>query len=87
MESPLELEGTKHDIFALASNNKAEGRPFPNIYMWCGLEDPLLLTNQNFDRLLSELGVGHIFETSEGDHSWKWWDLHIQDGLRYIFDK
>ena len=34
--------------------------------------------------MLDELGVEHGYEESEGDHSWPWWDLHIQDALRYL---
>ena len=84
MQSPLELEGSEHDLFALAVRNKNEGMPFPKLYLWCGLEDTLLETNRAFSRLLSELGVLHTYEESEGDHSWQWWDLHIQDGLACV---
>lgn len=85
ISSPLELEGSEHDLFALAERNKAEGRAFPRIYMWCGLEDTLITVNRSFDKHLSELGVGHTFQESEGDHSWKWWDLHIQSALEWEF--
>ena len=52
--------------------------------MWCGSEDALVGANRDFDKHLSQLGVDHQFERSEGDHSWKWWDLHIQRELEYI---
>ena len=84
MESPLELEGGPNDLFALARKNHAEGVPFPNIYMWCGTEDVLIGNNRDYHALLNELGVAHGYEESEGDHSWPWWDLHIQDALRYL---
>lgn len=86
MENPLELEGSEHDLFALAAKNKAEGKEFPKLYIWCGTEDGLIVANRAFDRHLTELGVAHRFETSEGDHSWKWWDLHIQSGLEWILN-
>ena len=84
IESPDELKGSKHDLFALAEKNKAEGKPFPQTYLWCGQQDSLIGINRDFDALLSALGVAHCFEESEGDHSWRWWDLHIQDGLKHI---
>ncbi|MBQ9131662.1 MAG: esterase family protein [Clostridia bacterium] len=87
IESPLELQGSKHDLFALAARNKSEGKPFPKLYLWCGEEDSLININRSFDQHLSELGIPHAFETSEGNHSWKWWDLHIQSGISYILDK
>lgn len=83
LESPLELEGSEHDLFALASRDKREGKQLPRIYMWCGTEDHLIGTNRLFDEHLTKLGIDHIFKTSEGDHTWRWWDLHIQDALEW----
>lgn len=87
IESALELEGTEHDIFALATNNKLKGKAFPKLYMWCGADDPLVVTNHAFDRQLTDLDAAHHFVVSEGDHTWKWWDLHIQDALDYILNR
>jgi S-formylglutathione hydrolase FrmB len=84
MESCLELVGGKEDVFALAKENQKKGLPFPKIFMWCGLEDSLLPANRAFDRHLSALGVAHHHEESEGNHSWKWWDMHIQSALAYL---
>ena len=86
MESPLELEGSEHDLYALAAKNKAEGKTFPKMYMWCGTEDGLIHVNRSFEQHLTALGVAHQFETSEGDHSWKWWNLHIKSALEWILD-
>ena len=86
ISSPLELEGSKHDLFALASKAKEEGKQIPHLYMWCGTEDGLIHVNRSFDQTLTDLGVDHKFETSEGDHSWKWWDLHIQGALEWILN-
>jgi len=87
LQSPLELEGSRHDLFALAKENKDMGKVFPKLYLWCGQEDPLLATNRAFDRHLSELAVPHAYAESEGDHSWKWWDLHIQNALRWALEE
>ena len=87
IESPQELEGSKHDLFALAAKAKSEKKEFPKLYMWCGTEDELLPINLLFDQHLTDLGIAHKFETSEGDHSWKWWDLHIQSALDWILNK
>ena len=89
MESGLELEGTEHDVYEIVRRNYKEGKKFPKMYIWCGTEDEpgLLKTNQVFHSLLNELGIEHFYKESEGDHSWKWWDMHIQDGLRYLFEE
>ena len=86
LSDPLELEGSEHDLFALAEKNKKEGHHFPKLYMWCGLEDSLISVNNRFDQFLTELAVPHTFEVSEGDHSWKYWDMHIQNSLKWLFE-
>lgn len=86
LENPMELEGTKHDVFHLASAVREMGKVFPDFYLWCGTEDSLFSVNRAFSEHLSALGVTHKYEESEGNHSWKWWDLHIQSGLKYILD-
>jgi len=87
MHSPDELENSENDLFALTRRGHAAERPMPKLYMWCGTEDPLLEVNHRYRDLLGELGVPCRFEESEGDHSWKWWDLHIQDALAYLLGK
>ncbi|MBR5586891.1 MAG: esterase family protein [Clostridia bacterium] len=86
MESPLELEGSEHDLYALARKNQ---KGFPKMYIWCGTEDDpgLLESNRKLHRVLDELNVEHTYKESEGDHSWPWWDLHIQDGLKFLFEE
>lgn len=86
MQDPSELEGTKHDIYSLAEKNKRAGIAFPKMYMWCGESDKLLPANQRFRDLLDRLEVEHLYKESEGNHSWKWWDLHIQDALDYLLN-
>lgn len=84
LKSPEQLRDSEHDVYRLARENKAAGKPFPKIYMWCGTDDYLLDNSVRFDKLLSELGVAHIYKESDGNHGWKWWDLHIQDGISYL---
>lgn len=86
LESADELKGTDHDLFAIAARNQAAGVAFPKLFMWCGTEDRLLESNRLFDAHLTDLGVPHLYQESEGNHSWKWWDLHIQDALRYLLE-
>ena len=84
LDSSEQIRGTDHDVFALARKNKETNVPFPKMYLWCGENDFLLSSNRKFKTLLDELGIKHRYEESEGDHSWKWWDMHIQDALRYF---
>ena len=72
------------DIFALAKQNHENGIKFPKLYIWCGTEDSLITSNRNFHNSLTEMGVEHLYEDSEGDHSWPYWDLHIQSALNHL---
>ena len=87
LNSVAELKDTKHDVFALAKQLIEAGKPFPKLYMWCGEQDTLLAQNDRFHAHLNDLGVEHLYETSEGDHSWRWWDLHVQDAMKYLLEK
>lgn len=84
LKNPCELEGTVHDLFYLATKDKNDGKAFPKIYMWCGTEDSLIVASDQFSAHLNELGVSHTYETSEGNHSWPWWDKHIVSGLNNV---
>lgn len=85
MESALELEGTKHDIFSLVEKVAQSGVRLPRMFLWCGTEDTLITANRNYHALLTKLNVNHQYEESPGNHNWKCWDEHIQDALRYLF--
>lgn len=84
MTDPSELNGTQHDVYALAERNRREKIPFPKMYIWCGESDGLLQANRRLHNLLEQLQVSHRYEESEGNHSWKWWDLHIQSAMDYL---
>ena len=85
IQTALDLEGGEHDLFALVER-KHKDTAFPRIYLWCGTEDTLIDVNRAFDRHLCAFGIPHAFTFSEGDHTWKWWDLHIQNGLRWVLE-
>lgn len=79
-----ELAGSPLDIFTMAKRHLEERKPFPKFYMWCGTQDSLRKDNDRFHALLDEHSVEHLYETANGDHSWKYWDIHIQDALNYL---
>ena len=84
LQDPMELEGSFHDLFAEVRRKAEAGVELPKMYLWCGTEDTLIKINRDYHALLTELGVEHTYEESEGDHSWHWWDMHIQSGLRNL---
>ena len=86
LNSALELKNTKHDVFYLATQLVKENKPLPKIFIWCGEQDSLLDTNNQFSNLLTSLNIEHIYKTSEGDHSWKWWDMHVENAIKFILN-
>ena len=80
------VEGSKNDLFHLA-DLAAQKEEKPNLFMWCGTEDALLGSNRRLKAHLDACGLAPTYFESEGDHSWKWWDMHIQDALCFFFDQ
>ena len=85
MKSSEQLNGGKHDAFEVVRRSAAIDAPSPRVYTWCGESDHLMDCNNDFDELLTKMGIEHLYEHSEGDHTWKWWDKHIQDALKFLF--
>ena len=54
------------------------------MFLWCGERDFLLNPNRRYEELLCKLGIEHHYYESEGDHSWRWWDMHIQPAMDYM---
>ena len=87
LETAEDLHGTDHDLFELASRLAKTDSPRPSVFMWCGTEDRLLEANRKLDAHLNELKIDHVYRESEGNHAWKWWDLHIQSALNCLLNK
>ena len=84
LKDAAELKGSEHDIFAVTERNQKAGVPFPSLYFWCGTEDSLIQVNRKYHQFLDTLNIPHLYEESEGTHTWKWWDLYIQRALDYM---
>lgn len=78
-----QIPGSFNDLFAAAEALPPEKRP--PLYMWCGTEDSLLPGNHALRDHLLALGYDLTYAESAGNHAWQWWDLHIQDVLRWLF--
>lgn len=86
LNTPAELAGSRHDVFALARKCKEAGKEFPKLYAWCGTEDFWVNPNRDFKKLLDELEVDCDYHESEGDHSWYYWDKYIKEALASLLD-
>ena len=80
------LAGTANDPFHLAALYASEhSATAQKMFIWCGTEDTLIESNRKFHIHLTALGIEHKYAESEGDHSWKWWDMHIEKAIDYLF--
>lgn len=78
------VEGGDKDLFFLAEELQASGKPLPKVYMWCGTEDFLYHENVKMKAHLMKLGYDLTYEESPGNHQWKYWDEKIQTVLKWI---
>lgn len=82
-----ELEGSDNDLMALADKLAAQKKELPGqlprLYAWCGTEDFLYEGNLLAWDYVKKLGYDLTCEESSGDHQWKYWDVKIQDVLRW----
>ena len=72
-------------VHALA-NSKLEnpGVVFPNFYIACGTEDPLLRHSRGFRDLLTANGFDVTYEESPGNHNWDFWDTYIKKAIDWL---
>lgn len=77
-----QIPGSCNDLHALAAGLDPKIRP--RLYMWCGTEDFLYDQNLGFRDYLCRLSYDLTYKESSGDHSWKYWDIQIQDILNWL---
>ncbi|WP_127579321.1 alpha/beta hydrolase [Paenibacillus koleovorans] len=83
-EQADQLEGSKHDVFHLASQAVASGAPMPSLFQACGTEDYLYADNQRFLGHARELGLPLAYEEEAGAHNWAYWDMKISRVLDWL---
>jgi len=71
----------ENDPFHLAT--RLRGKRTPAIRFDCGTDDFLLDHNRAFAAHLRKLGIAHEYEEFAGGHTWDYWDLHVQEAIRF----
>ncbi len=81
-----DLKDTANDPFYLATRYSELCATYPQkIFIWCGTEDGLIDSTREFRDHLISLGIEHKYTESEGNHYWRWWDMHIEKAIDYLF--
>ena len=65
---------------------RVRGKDLP-IYVACGLQDDLLLTNENFHTRAKELDIPITYVTEDGSHEWNFWDRHLKQFIDLYMKK
>lgn len=76
------LPRRRYDCFALAKRLARSPRRLA-IRMDCGTEDFLIERNREFHAHLDALGVEHTYAEYPGEHTWAYWDTHVQETLDF----
>ncbi len=75
------------NVFALAEDALSTWPPArPNLYLACGVEDPLLEANRRFHQHLDFLGYRHTYVETSGHHTLPYWDRAIRAALTSIVE-
>lgn len=56
----------------------------PDLYMYCGYEDPLIHMNRKFQNFLEDNDVEHHYIERNGSHDWFFWDGCLKDTIKNI---
>lgn len=82
---PVEsIPSTDNDLFHLAKQLKASGKPIPSLFQCCGTDDFLYKTNLKFHNFLKGQDFDLTYLEAPGTHEWGFWDKHIQDVLNWL---
>jgi len=72
-----------YDLWSLARRQRKSRRRMA-IRFDCGTEDGLIDANRAFHAHLDKLGLPHEYAEHPGAHEWAYWDLHVQDTLKFV---
>lgn len=85
--SPERIVSNGDDPFTLASELVKSPLPKPRLLHICGGDDWLLPENHRFRDHLKKIGCpDYTYLEATGAHNWEFWDLHIQEGLRFLME-
>ena len=64
-------------IPGILADPKGANEKFKLIWVACGKDDFLIQANRDFSALLTEKGIRHTMEITEGNHSWPVWRRYL----------
>jgi putative tributyrin esterase len=83
-ESRESIAGSESDLFAAAERLSQSNQPKPQLYQCCGTEDFLYEENITFRDYVKPLKLSLTYDEAPGEHTWAFWDEHIQRVLQWL---
>jgi S-formylglutathione hydrolase FrmB len=79
-----DIAGTDNDLITLLQRLDGAEGPTPQLFQSCGTEDFLYDQNTVFREACSQTSFDLTYEEGPGDHTWEYWDTHIQRVLHWL---
>jgi putative tributyrin esterase len=79
-----DIAGSDSDLLSVANRLSKSSRPKPLLYQCCGTEDFLYEENNKFRDYVKPLNLSLTYEEAPGEHTWAFWDEHIQRVLQWL---
>lgn len=76
--------GGENDLFALAEQCKASGKPMPVVYSACGTEDFTFEGNAQLRDHMKALGYDFTWVEGPGAHTWDFWNEYIAKAIGWL---
>lgn len=74
--------GGPFDLFALTEQCQQQGL-LPALKLAHGTEDWLLPQARQYVQFLNDHGIAHEYDEFPGNHTWDFWDTHIQEAIQF----
>jgi len=78
------LTGSDLDLKVIAKKAVDSGKDLPKFLMIIADQDHMVRDNSDFRNCITELGIDNEFRTYPGDHTWGFWDAHVQECLDWL---
>ena len=82
--NPAALQRSNRNVLVQVKRLMDRKEPLPQLFITVGTEDFTLPYNREAKARLTALGADFTYEEHPGDHTWDYWDTHIQRVLAWL---
>jgi S-formylglutathione hydrolase FrmB len=78
IHEPLRIDAVSPEDLDILHWMQLHRDSMPPLRFDCGSDDQLFAANVAFHKKLTQLDIEHHFQANDGDHSWPYWQRHIE---------